>query len=73
MLADVVMKYFARILGSCIITYWQTGRWLGPIACPNCRQTVSLWIWVFTGMRFSCIFVLLKLSILCGILFAFRS
>ncbi|KAF6039240.1 hypothetical protein EB796_002435 [Bugula neritina] len=35
--------------GSCIITYWQTGRWLGPIACPNCRQTVTILLNSFTA------------------------
>lgn len=34
--------------GSCIITYWKTGRWLGPVACPNCRQTVTILMNYFT-------------------------
>ena len=34
--------------GNCVITYWKTGRWLGPVACPNCRQTVTVLMNSFT-------------------------
>lgn len=27
--------------GQCIITYWETGRWLGTVRCPSCRQQVT--------------------------------
>ncbi|XP_019387075.1 PREDICTED: E3 ubiquitin-protein ligase RNF170-like [Crocodylus porosus] len=28
--------------GSCLITYWKHGSWLGAISCPLCRQKVIL-------------------------------
>lgn len=35
--------------GHCIVTYWQHGsRWLGAIACPVCRQQVTLLLLNFT-------------------------
>ncbi|XP_063413527.1 E3 ubiquitin-protein ligase RNF170-like [Mytilus trossulus] len=35
--------------GICIVTYWQHGsRWLGAIACPVCRQQVTLLLVNFT-------------------------
>ncbi|CAH1774312.1 unnamed protein product [Owenia fusiformis] len=34
--------------GQCIITYWQHGTWLGAVACPVCRQQVSLLLFHFT-------------------------
>lgn len=35
--------------GHCIVTYWQHGsRWLGAIACPVCRQQVTLLLTNFT-------------------------
>ncbi|XP_067933963.1 E3 ubiquitin-protein ligase RNF170-like [Watersipora subatra] len=35
--------------GNCVITYWRTGRWTGPVACPNCRQTVTILLNAFTA------------------------
>ncbi|EMP36490.1 hypothetical protein UY3_06325 [Chelonia mydas] len=29
-------------VGSCLITYWKHGSWLGAINCPLCRQKVIL-------------------------------
>ena len=26
----------------CIITYWRTGSWRGPVRCPVCRQVVTI-------------------------------
>ncbi|XP_060558506.1 E3 ubiquitin-protein ligase RNF170-like [Ruditapes philippinarum] len=34
--------------GLCLITYWHHGRWLGPVVCPVCRQTVTLMLVNFT-------------------------
>lgn len=34
--------------GLCLITYWHHGRWLGPVSCPVCRQTVTLMLVNFT-------------------------
>uniref|UniRef100_A0A8C7EG68 E3 ubiquitin-protein ligase RNF170 n=1 Tax=Nothoprocta perdicaria TaxID=30464 RepID=A0A8C7EG68_NOTPE len=34
--------------GSCIIAYWRYGSWLGAIRCPICRQTVTLFLPLFS-------------------------
>ncbi|XP_060072329.1 E3 ubiquitin-protein ligase RNF170-like [Ylistrum balloti] len=34
--------------GNCIIAYWQHGTWLGAVACPVCRQQVTLLLLAFT-------------------------
>ncbi|XP_003226082.1 E3 ubiquitin-protein ligase RNF170 isoform X2 [Anolis carolinensis] len=34
--------------GPCIIAYWRCGSWLGAIHCPICRQTVTLFLPLFT-------------------------
>ncbi|XP_033736908.1 E3 ubiquitin-protein ligase RNF170-like [Pecten maximus] len=34
--------------GNCIIAYWQHGSWLGAVACPVCRQQVTLLLVAFT-------------------------
>ncbi|XP_015705019.1 E3 ubiquitin-protein ligase RNF170 isoform X1 [Coturnix japonica] len=34
--------------GSCIIAYWRYGLWLGAIRCPICRQTVTLFLPLFS-------------------------
>lgn len=35
--------------GNCIMAYWQHGRWLGAVACPVCRQQVTLLLVAFTA------------------------
>lgn len=35
--------------GNCIIAYWQHGSWLGAVACPVCRQQVTLLLVAFTA------------------------
>ena len=30
------------VVGTCMVAYWQHGRWMGVMRCPVCRQTVSL-------------------------------
>ncbi|KAH0628424.1 hypothetical protein JD844_009573 [Phrynosoma platyrhinos] len=32
----------------CIIAYWRCGSWLGAIHCPICRQTVTLFLPLFS-------------------------
>uniref|UniRef100_A0A8D0E5H8 E3 ubiquitin-protein ligase RNF170 n=1 Tax=Salvator merianae TaxID=96440 RepID=A0A8D0E5H8_SALMN len=34
--------------GTCIIAYWRQGSWLGAIHCPICRQTVTLFLPLFS-------------------------
>ncbi|OWF47379.1 E3 ubiquitin-protein ligase RNF170-like [Mizuhopecten yessoensis] len=34
--------------GNCIIAYWQHGSWLGAVACPVCRQQVTLLLVAFS-------------------------
>lgn len=34
--------------GTCIITYWEHGTWLGAVRCPVCRQQVTLLLVHFT-------------------------
>ncbi|XP_053145401.1 E3 ubiquitin-protein ligase RNF170 [Hemicordylus capensis] len=34
--------------GSCIVAYWRCGSWLGAIHCPICRQTVTLFLPLFS-------------------------
>lgn len=47
LLITVTLKYgivfcvlFIYLLGQCIITYWETGNWMGAVRCPSCRQQV---------------------------------
>ena len=37
----LLLKFKNMYSGLCLITYWSHGRWLGPVVCPVCRQTVS--------------------------------
>uniref|UniRef100_A0A8C9EX56 RING-type E3 ubiquitin transferase n=1 Tax=Pavo cristatus TaxID=9049 RepID=A0A8C9EX56_PAVCR len=44
----VCRDFFLYPICSCIIAYWRYGSWLGAIRCPICRQTVTLFLPLFS-------------------------
>ncbi|XP_053227654.1 E3 ubiquitin-protein ligase RNF170 isoform X2 [Podarcis raffonei] len=48
--------------GSCIIAYWRCGPWGGAIHCPICRQTVILFLPLFSEGREDAVQVLQDVS-----------
>lgn len=44
----LMCKFNGPFVGTCIITYWEHGTWLGAVRCPVCRQQVIISINYFS-------------------------
>jgi len=36
-----LLELYCLFTGNCIVAYWQSRQWDGPMLCPMCRRQVS--------------------------------